>query len=605
MLTSPTPITGPADLFGGLGRNAEASQFTDPRQAARRSSLLTRAFDRLSAERDRVRLDRTNHEAGLGNALRNLDLAAEANLALSDAGGALDTLAAAVAEAQSTGATAGLQAAVDAALDAIKAAGGSTVAGRSLFGATGGPATVVEEARAVTDNAGHLDFDAAPLKVFDGRGGTAAVDGTTLTLTGDASRGMKLAAPMSSLGTFIEFDLKVDPTATTQGIALTSGDGATAQQLATVAELEDLGDAGDGFRRYRVSAEELVGFDATFDRIAFVNEGPGSTAEFRDVQVRFQPEATVGGGGGLTREIYSGQIGSGSETLIATDTDDNVHHFWGYGGPAGQTDNFSLRLTGKVQAKQTGTYRLRITGDDGFRADVNGVREIDEWRHQPHIAAASAEFDVRRGDTLDLTIEYFEGMFGARLEVDLVDPDGNRVDLENQGLFYGVGESPTQAPEVALRPDAAVETFEVQTTPRRAFNSGPRHVAGASSSRLDPLDPLDLGTTDNLLAELRGGHRLELAGGDFAAIGQAVDAARAQVRLMQVANDAFARSMAADVNVFGLTQPLIAASEARLDEVGEGRQALAEARRLMLGEALDVRRSVALGNPMIGLDLLR
>ena len=605
MFTSPTPITGPADLFGGLGKPADAPRFTDPRQAAKQSSLLTKAFNRLTDEKDRVRLNRTNYEAGLGNAVRNLDLAAEANLALSTAGSALDAIAAAVAEAQSTGATEALQAAVDAALDAVKAAGGSTFAGRSLFGATGGPATLVEEARAVTDGAGNLNFDAAPLKVFNGQSGTAAVDGSTLTLTGDASRSMKLAAPMSSLGAFVEFDLKVDPTATTQGIALTSGDGATAQQLATVAELEDLGDAGDGFRRYRVSAEELVGFDATFDRIAFVNEGPGSTAEFRDVQVMFQPEATVGEGGGLTREIYSGRIGSGSETLVATDTDDNVHHFWGYGGPAGQTDNFSVRLTGKVQAKLTGTYRLQITADDGFRADVNGVREIDEWRVQAHISSASADFEMRKGDTIDVMIEYFEATEGARLEVDLIDPDGNRVDLEDQGVFYGATEAPSQAAAAAVQVEAAVETFKVDTTPRADFNSGPRHASGKSSSRLSSLDPLDLGTGDNLLAELRSGGRLELTGGDYAAIGQAIDGARAQVRLMQVANDAFARSMQADVNVFDLTEPLLADNQARLDEIDEKRQALAEARQLMLGEALDVRRSVAFGNPMIGLGLLR
>jgi len=54
---------------------------------------------------------------------------------------------------------------------------------------------------------------------------------------------------------------------------------------------------------------------------------------------------------------------------------------WGYGGPLGLTNYFSIRWEGNTLF-ESGTYRFRARADDGFRLYVDGNLLLDKW--SPH-----------------------------------------------------------------------------------------------------------------------------------------------------------------------------------------------------------------------------
>ena len=69
---------------------------------------------------------------------------------------------------------------------------------------------------------------------------------------------------------------------------------------------------------------------------------------------------------------------------VLTGTDAMVDFSWAGGSPGSPvTSNFfSAKWTGQVKAALTGSYTFTVTGDDGVRLFLNGVKVIDGWREQ-------------------------------------------------------------------------------------------------------------------------------------------------------------------------------------------------------------------------------
>ena len=65
-----------------------------------------------------------------------------------------------------------------------------------------------------------------------------------------------------------------------------------------------------------------------------------------------------------------------------------------------RNDDFSVRWTGQLVPPVSGRYELTVTGDDGFRLDVDGKRVIDEWTTTPRARARSATLDLEAGKAL-------------------------------------------------------------------------------------------------------------------------------------------------------------------------------------------------------------
>jgi N-acetyl-anhydromuramyl-L-alanine amidase AmpD len=88
---------------------------------------------------------------------------------------------------------------------------------------------------------------------------------------------------------------------------------------------------------------------------------------------------------------------------------------WGAGGPGGlATDHFSARWLGRF-AFDAGSYTFSVTGDDGVRLYVDGVRAVDAWRNEP-VTTYQATLPLEAG-THTVELEYFEDTGSASAEL--------------------------------------------------------------------------------------------------------------------------------------------------------------------------------------------
>ncbi|MFD2573898.1 NPCBM/NEW2 domain-containing protein [Spirosoma soli] len=127
-----------------------------------------------------------------------------------------------------------------------------------------------------------------------------------------------------------------------------------------------------------------------------------------------QPPAGTGTGTGLRAEYYN-NISLGG-TPVLTRTDATVNFDWGTGSPASgviNTDNFSVRWTGQVQAPVTGNYVFSTTTDDGVRLWVNGVQVINDWNGHAPTTNNSVSIALTANQKYTIQLEYFEGSIGA------------------------------------------------------------------------------------------------------------------------------------------------------------------------------------------------
>lgn len=125
--------------------------------------------------------------------------------------------------------------------------------------------------------------------------------------------------------------------------------------------------------------------------------------------------ATVGNGNGLTGNYYNGM---NFDTLKLSRIDPNINFDWGEGAPApGLTiDHTSIRWTGKIEPRYTGTYTFYITSDNGRRLWINNQLVIDKWMNDWDIEY-SGTIALTAGQQYDFKMEYFEDYGGANAKL--------------------------------------------------------------------------------------------------------------------------------------------------------------------------------------------
>jgi hypothetical protein len=93
----------------------------------------------------------------------------------------------------------------------------------------------------------------------------------------------------------------------------------------------------------------------------------------------------------------------------------------------GQSDDVSVRWTGKLVPTKSGPHTFSIIGDNGFRLWIDGRLTIDHWVDDWDTEQTSAPVELTAGTAYDIKVEYFEHYGGSNLHVRWTEPGGTKV----------------------------------------------------------------------------------------------------------------------------------------------------------------------------------
>ncbi|MFN0120536.1 MAG: PA14 domain-containing protein [Blastocatellia bacterium] len=133
--------------------------------------------------------------------------------------------------------------------------------------------------------------------------------------------------------------------------------------------------------------------------------GPDS-GEVSAVPQGADPVVPIGGGTGLSAQYFNN---ADLTSPAFTRTDATVNFDWYYESPATtiSPDTFSVRWTGQVQPRYTGSYTFYALTDDGVRLWVNNQLIIDKWIPQAP-TENTGTIQLTGGQRYDIRLEYYE-----------------------------------------------------------------------------------------------------------------------------------------------------------------------------------------------------
>ena len=72
-----------------------------------------------------------------------------------------------------------------------------------------------------------------------------------------------------------------------------------------------------------------------------------------------------------------------------------------------ENQNFSARFTGKIKPEKDGKYRIAVSGDDGFRLFIDGVKVIDKWEDHAELTDVY-QTTLNAGQEYNIVLEYYQ-----------------------------------------------------------------------------------------------------------------------------------------------------------------------------------------------------
>jgi len=122
---------------------------------------------------------------------------------------------------------------------------------------------------------------------------------------------------------------------------------------------------------------------------------------------------------GARKGLYAEYFDNSDLTnLKMTQIDPKVDFDWGSGSPDPKisADTFSVRWTGFVQPKFTGTYTFYTVSDDGVRLWINGKLIINNWTDHSQ-KEDTGTISLKAGHTYDIKLEYYENSGAAKIQL--------------------------------------------------------------------------------------------------------------------------------------------------------------------------------------------
>ncbi|WP_455431057.1 PA14 domain-containing protein [Streptomyces anandii] len=105
----------------------------------------------------------------------------------------------------------------------------------------------------------------------------------------------------------------------------------------------------------------------------------------------------------------------------------------------GQSDDVSVRWTGRVVPEKTGPTTFSVIGDNGFRLWVDGRLVIDHWVDDWDREQTGAPVELTAGKAYDIKVEYFEHYGGSNLHLRWTPPGGAKTAVPQSAFLLPEG----------------------------------------------------------------------------------------------------------------------------------------------------------------------
>lgn len=186
--------------------------------------------------------------------------------------------------------------------------------------------------------------------------------------------------------------------------------------------------------------------------------------------------------------------GGSLNALAFTRIDDQIDFQWGDSSPDPLLlpGTFSIRWTGRIRARQGGTYSFHTVSDDGVRLYVNNQLLIDDWTARP-LVERTGNIVLAAGQTYNLTLDYFNNPGSASIALLWTPPGEVKQPVSRAQLTPHQNNRPPVLDPLPRFTAAAGSLFQVAGVARDT--DVPAHGLGFS---LDPGAPtgavMDAGT---------------------------------------------------------------------------------------------------------------
>ncbi|GAA3903339.1 PA14 domain-containing protein [Streptomyces lannensis] len=166
----------------------------------------------------------------------------------------------------------------------------------------------------------------------------------------------------------------------------------------------------------------------------------------------------------------------------------------------GQSDDVSVRWTGRVVPEKTGPTTFSIIGDNGFRLWVDGRLVIDHWVDDWDREQTGEPVELTAGKAYDIKVEYFEHYGGSNLHVRWTPPGGTKTAIPQSAFLLPEGYDYDGAIATTVQRDGRTLQLDfaqaLNAPPAGLVNHLDAVIGGATwplgAARLDPADPKSL-----------------------------------------------------------------------------------------------------------------
>jgi beta-glucosidase len=147
---------------------------------------------------------------------------------------------------------------------------------------------------------------------------------------------------------------------------------------------------------------------------------------------------------GLKADYYHGLI-PGDKPAV-TRTDAQIDFNWTLYPPDSSlsADNYSVRWTGQLRSPGTGSFKIGLDGNDGYRLYVNNTLLIDNWRKQTY-STRLVDYAFEKDKLYNIRVEFYEPAGNAHIRL-----------IWNAGVVNNDAQKIKEAVEAAQKSDVTI-----------------------------------------------------------------------------------------------------------------------------------------------------